>query len=741
VNHGSPDSQDSGAVFHYSRSTLLIYGDQMKLYLFSMIAFLCLFTLACGDKESNGDHKWSSAGPAYDTASINSLNQYAIKLVQKDPDSALFYLNQTLQQSDSIDYLYGTGRATYFIGLAYFYKYQYDTALFLHQKAYRIFEEMNNKKGMAQALYSMSYDYSLKQNIERSKDCMENARSILEGINDYTSVYDCIEGLIFLHKQLHHDIEVDSLIRELVYVAERTGDKKRMANSYYTLGNHYFDQAYLQLAIEAFYRALKIAEESGDPAEIANVLGSIGLTNLYLQEYQTAIEYYLKQEAILRDLNDNYQLSNTYTGLGEACIALKNYREGLEYHLEALRLRQDMNYEIAISNSLHNIGLTYFLMEDCTALALKYVNESLEINNRIKNYNGLAKNYMVLGKIHAQKVDHTTAIKLLEQALSLAQEYNYPDVVMESSASLSDLYAQEKNYEKAFTSILKKNQISDSIVSGENFKRITQLEMQYAFDKEQNEIEVGYQQERLRYEAELRRNKITRNFILLTATLLIAFGIFLYFNYRKSRRAEKEKEILLKEIHHRVKNNLMVISSLLNLQSGSITDEGTRSAVKESQNRVKSMALIHQMLYQSGTFNRIDFPKYLEQLMASLKSTYSGQGKNIQYVIKTDDIQLDIDTAIPLGLITNELATNAYKYAFTDSSTGRIEVDFNHITNHKYRLRVSDNGIGLPEGFNVDRSTTLGLKLVKILSRQLKAKLEYTVMNGTEFNIEFSDES
>lgn len=712
----------------------------MKTYLFPWMAFICLFSAGCRDNGSTDDRHWSSKTSTVDTASINAINQYAITLVQKNPDSALFYLNITQKLSDSIQYTFGEARATYFTGLAYFYKYEYDTALFLHRKAYTMFEGINQKKGMAQALYSMSYDFSLKQDIEESMECMDHARSILEEIPDYISVYDCIEGLIFLHKQLHHKSVVDSLIRELVDVAERTGDKKRMANSYYTLGNHYFDQAYLKLAIEAFYKALAIAEESGDPAEMANVLGSIGLTNFYLDDYQTAIEYYLRQESILEDLNDNYQLSNTYTGLGDAYNALGNYRAGLAYHSKALRIREEMNYDIAISNSLHNMGLTYFLMGDRTDLALKYVNESLEIDRRINNYNGMAENYMVSGQIHAQKKDRASAIKLLELALSLAQEYNDPDAIIECAGSLSSLYAEEKDYEKAFASMRIRNEIGDSIASGENFKRITQLEMQNAFDKRQHEIEVGHQQERLRYEAELRRNKTIRNFVLLMVILVVAFGIFIYVNYRKSRRAEKEKEVLLKEIHHRVKNNLMVISSLLNLQSGTITDSETRSAVKESQNRVKSMALIHQMLYQTETLNRIDFPNYLEQLMASLQSTYGRDGKHIQYIIHTDDIQLDIDTAIPLGLITNELATNAYKYAFIDSTSGKIEIDLSQTSEHTYLLRVSDDGIGLPEGYDMEHSETLGLKLVKILSRQLKAKLNYSVHNGTEFKIEFSEE-
>jgi two-component system, sensor histidine kinase PdtaS len=151
------------------------------------------------------------------------------------------------------------------------------------------------------------------------------------------------------------------------------------------------------------------------------------------------------------------------------------------------------------------------------------------------------------------------------------------------------------------------------------------------------------------------------------------------------------------------------------------------------------MALIHQLLYQSEILTGIDFPKYLEQLMASLQSTYSKPGKNIQYSIKAENIQLDIDTAIPLGLITNELATNAYKYAFVDNTEGKIKIDFCRTDGYKYLLRISDNGKGLPQGFDLENSTTLGLKLVKILTKQIKAKLDFHAKNGTEFNVVFSE--
>jgi two-component system, sensor histidine kinase PdtaS len=585
----------------------------------------------------------------------------------------------------------------------------------------------------------MSYDYSLMQNLQKSLECTEEAKKLLEEINDYDKVYDCIEGLIFIHKQLHNTWVVDSLLNELIAVAERTKDKKKQADSYIILGNHYVDQAYLNLAIEAFYKALKIAEESGDPVTTANALGSIGLANLYLREYKTAVDYYRRQEKILHSLHDNYQLSITYTGLGESYNALKDYAMGLDFHRKSLVLREKMSYQIAISNSLYNIAYTYFLMKDSADMALKYIYRALEIDREISNYDGMAKNYMLHGEILAHKKKDSVAINLLEQSMELAQQYNNTDVIQEASGALSRLYAGKGNYEKAYENMIINNEITDSLISGENFKRITQLEMQHAFDKKQNELEVNHLKEKLAYETKLRRNRSFINFSLLLGSLIFALGIVMLYNYRKTRKADKEKEALLKEIHHRVKNNLMVISSLLNLQSGSITDENTRSAVKESQSRVKSMALIHQLLYQSEMVARIDFPKYLEQLMASLQSTYSKPGKQIECIIRAEDIKLDIDTAIPLGLIINELATNAYKYAFPGNAGGEVEIDLCKIPDHKFLLRIADNGKGLPEGFDLENSSTLGLKLVRILSRQIRAKLIYSTNGGAEFKIAFSE--
>lgn len=707
----------------------------MKIAQFFILILYLAVCLSC-DKKYN---KVDSDMQVIDTAIINEIDRYAFSITWNNQDSAMILAKKTLQQSLDINYAEGIGNSYYLLGVAYFRKYQYDSSVNYHQKAYNIFRKSNNKKGMGKTKYSLSYSYSLMQNMQESLKSMQESRRLFEEINDDFRIYDCIEGLAYIHKQLNNEKEVDSLTNELIEVAERTGDKKKIASSYYSQGNRLVEKGYLNPAIEAFYKSLRVAEESGDSVEIANAMGGVGLANLYLREYKNAIDYYLKQKQFLIDQKNEYELSITYSNLGEAYNETKSYEKALQYHKKALDLRKKMNFPLAISNSMYNIGYSYYLMGDSSDLALNYVNTSLKICNEINYTRLLPDNYMLLGKIHLQQKKYPEAIKFLEYSLDLAKKYNNTAVLMEASGALSKMYAERKEFEKAYSNIVLYNELNDSIISGENFKRITQLEMQRAFDKKKNDYEMKHLQEKLNYETELRRNKLVRNYSLLVGLLIIAFGLFMYYSYLKSRKAEKEKEALLKEIHHRVKNNLMVVSSLLNLQSGSLTDDYTKAAVKESQSRVKSMALIHQLLYQSEMFTSIDFPKYLEQLMASLQSTYSKPGKNIKYFIYSDQIKLDIDTAIPLGLITNELATNAYKYAFIDSMDGTIEIAFQKMPGHKYMLKVSDDGKGLPLDFDLENSNTLGLKLVKILSKQIKAKLNYTIKNGTEFCVVFSE--
>jgi PAS domain S-box-containing protein len=198
------------------------------------------------------------------------------------------------------------------------------------------------------------------------------------------------------------------------------------------------------------------------------------------------------------------------------------------------------------------------------------------------------------------------------------------------------------------------------------------------------------------------------------------------------RSSLEEKEILLKEIHHRVKNNLQIISSLLDLQSRGLEDS-LKSVFEDSQHRINSMALIHEELYNSGDLARIDFATYARSLANNLLSTYSPKGVLID--VQVDALPLNLDRAIPMGLIINELVSNALKYAFPNDRTGRISITLKTIDEDSFVLNVSDDGVGIKGEINQVNPSTLGLKLVYTLAMQLKGRVELNRDNGTSFSI------
>jgi len=203
----------------------------------------------------------------------------------------------------------------------------------------------------------------------------------------------------------------------------------------------------------------------------------------------------------------------------------------------------------------------------------------------------------------------------------------------------------------------------------------------------------------------------------------------------------EEKEVLLKEIHHRVKNNLQIVSSLLQLQASYIKDADALNIFEESRDRIKSMALIHEQLYQSNDLAQIDFPEYLRSLLNMVLSAHRTNRTRVETRLHVDPVSLDLDTAIPVGLITNELVTNSLKYAFDGRSVGEISVRLTKSEEGGFLLMVADNGVGLPEKFNFDKATSLGLRLVRILSKQMRARLELSNGMGTEFRVYFKSQS
>ena len=259
-------------------------------------------------------------------------------------------------------------------------------------------------------------------------------------------------------------------------------------------------------------------------------------------------------------------------------------------------------------------------------------------------------------------------------------------------------------------------------------------ELEQVYEKEKRELEI----EKLSTEAELRslafdqKNRQQRALIVLFVLILLV-AILIFVLYRQNKKSLSERETLLREIHHRVKNNLQVISSLLNLQAGSLDDDAAKEAVREGQSRVKSMALIHQKLYSTDDVRGVDVQDYLENLSLELFKVFGVDEEKVKWNIDASGLKMDIDTVIPLGLIINELITNSIKYAFQNVEHGLLEISLKE-NGENLNVSVKDNGTGMDEEA-MKTSNSFGWKMIKSLSRKLKAEIIIDSASGTNVKL------
>jgi PAS domain S-box-containing protein len=206
---------------------------------------------------------------------------------------------------------------------------------------------------------------------------------------------------------------------------------------------------------------------------------------------------------------------------------------------------------------------------------------------------------------------------------------------------------------------------------------------------------------------------------------------------KQLKESLEERGLLLKEIHHRVKNNLQIIISLFNLQSSYISDTVALKALKDGQHRIKSMALIHERFYLSEGLSKIDFDDYIKRLTENLFISYNIDKSKIKFQLDTERVALDIDTAVPCGLIVNELVSNSINHAFNGLETGEIFISLHPLGESHCRLIIADNGVGFKDGFSFENSDSLGTQLVSALTEQIDGRLSYENKNGLKFTIDF----
>jgi two-component sensor histidine kinase len=402
--------------------------------------------------------------------------------------------------------------------------------------------------------------------------------------------------------------------------------------------------------------------------------------------------HYIKESIELSKRDSSYANQYIYSKIAYRLLKKAGKQE------EAIVMADKM---IALKDSVTRIQNLQVAME----LDAKYLSEKKENEIELLNANNeIARKEIAL--LNSQK--KLTVVELLHQfelQKALARENELMDSVVEQEKRNNELLSRENELKK---SELQKESALKASLDRENNLKTVQL-------KKERNTKTGL--------------------IIATGLLLIAAGIILFQN-RKQRIKNKviqkqsdDMQVLMKEIHHRVKNNLQVISSLLDLQSMTIADNQASEAVKEGKNRVQSMALIHQNLYSEGNIKGIRTKEYISNLLQSLCDSYNITNDKVKVRTDIDDLNLDVDTMIPLGLVLNELVSNSLKYAFRNGKEGELNVVLKKQPEHLL-LRVSDNGAGYPVGLSVKDGKSFGMKMIRAFAQKLKANLNIYNNNG-----------
>ena len=630
------------------------------------------------------------------------LWQVSVGQDQPKIDSLFQVLRTSKQDSNKVLLLYNLSRE--------FFNSDIDRAEKYSNRALFLSERLGYKKGIA-----MSYNN-------------------LGIINYYKAIYNIA--------LTYHD-------RSLEIMSE-IGNRKGMAGSFNNKGAVYTQQGEFALAIEQYLNSIRILEEVNDQEGVGKSYNNIGLVYYLQGNYDQAEDYYSKALEILKPLKNHSVISDIMNNLGIISFEKGEYEESLEYHFKSLDGRAGTNNQRGMATSYTNIGDVYAAKE-VVDKAMEYQKKALEIQEELGDKKGMLSSIQGLARVQSLSGNSDQALKYMEDVISISSEIGAKKELRDAYNEISEIYIRKGDYKKALSFKNRYAQMKDTLFSEQTQEIATNLETKFENEKKTKEIEI-LQRENEIQELQLGRNRIL--IISFTISLVLALvSVVLYARTNRDRKKafsllqkqnesikkqKEEKEVLLKEIHHRVKNNLQVINSLIRLQCAYTDDQVALDLFDECQNRIISMALIHEKMYESHDLSNVNIQEYIAELSQNLLRSYRLH-KNVELDIDVSVKTLTLDTLIPLGLLLNELISNSLKHAFLDDKEdGVITVKLDRDSSSgKFVLEIGDNGIGLPNDFTFNSALTLGIELVVTLSSQLDGTIERIEKPGSHFRIEF----
>lgn len=694
-----------------------------------------------------------------DAARINTLLKLAEYNILKpgeykaDLDSAVTFINQAKAINNKLRSTDAYGYAALVESYLARDRHQDAAAKAFVENAVELLSKTTNYYELGQAYYLNASYYAAYENgdnpigmvlMEKGIQAFKKARNIEREAYGYRmlgeadpDVKTCLEKLemsLSLYKSIHYE---------------------KLQGVYDLIAIAYLYDLNLQKALPYELLALKTAEKVQDTTmQLCEINNHLGIIFYKKRDFTTAALYFLnalKTAEAYKDIPTIYVLSDNITNSyinDKKPLAAKNVLQ-----------RVIKNYPVLNTNVATNRKILSAFVKIYTALgqisqgrpyAARLADIDITDHDKLINANIIDDN-LVITKFYLAAKEYSSAAAYLNKNEEIVNKYGIAYDRVVSNDLWFKLDTAQKDYKSAVIHLLKLHKVQDSIFNQTKEIEFHKQQVQYETEKKTQQIQL-LQKNDLLQQANLKRADLVRNITIGGIVVMILVSALFYRNYRQKQKANNiithknellqhlltEKEWLLKEVHHRVKNNLHTVICLLESQARYLENDALK-AIENSQHRIYAMSLIHQKLYQSDDIKTIDMSEYIPELVKSLEESFDTAGQ-IKFSLKIDPVSLDISHAIPLGLIINEAVTNSIKYAFPNNRIGEIAISMLN-NGGRVKLELADNGIGMAHIDHEAEPESLGLRLMRGLSEDIDADISFKVDNGTRIRIIFKPDA
>ncbi|MCI5056800.1 MAG: tetratricopeptide repeat protein [Flavobacteriales bacterium] len=611
-------------------------------------------------------------------------------------------------------------------------------AYYVDFKKARYFNDslINFSKGRSKKYEALGYRMQgtlqlIDGNYEGSEDSYQTSLDIFRDIDDKDYQGALLSNLATLYARQNQIAKADSLYLEAVDLLKSIGNKKQIVNCYVNLGINALNANNLELATEYFVNTLQVAEETENTHYQFYAHNQLGAVYLKRQLYDKAKKSLLSALTLGKELDDQTGLASTYNSLGALSDELGKHDESLKYFLQSRQSAEAVNDKDQLPKAYINMGRQYEILGDNTK-AVESFEKAIEITTSVNDSSkvvtaNLNLAGLLLKQNNIKKADNN--LKEAERFMPSIPDSDY----FKQYQKISQEYARLGRNDEAYTYLLKYSTTVDSLYTKNDIDKVAEIETKYQTEKKEKE-NLLLRTEKAEQElatADANRQKWLFAIGLLGA--IIALGVFAFY-YRKNKKQKEVIESLQKELHHRVKNNLSIIDTFIEVAKEEFSEERFVNKLQELQNRIDSINTVHLQLYQSDDITNVNVKKYIDTLCQNVQDSFDRPNVRINKNLN-DDISLNPSHSFPLGLIVNEFLTNSFKYAFDDKE-GNISITVIQ-KQSDILLSLSDDGKGLPKNFDIDSLESFGVRIMKLLTEQLEGSFDLKSDDGVTLQVQF----